>query len=244
MTITEFPKLEKRTLVDDFITHFERMILSGELSIGEKLPSERDLAAQLGVSRPVVHEGLLDLAAKGLVTRSSNGGAVINDYRKDGSLFMLNSLLKLNDGVLEIKLAESTMDFRMLIEVENARLAARNRSDKQLEEMRAILIEEQHVDLNDNGAVSNLDFNLHHLIAMATDNIFYPLLLNSFKDLYLNNTLLFFTDPRLATETFEFHVQLVDKIAQKDETEAAGVMQHLLEHGKINYLKLVFQKVL
>ena len=125
------PKLKKQTLVDDFIVRFEEMILSGKLSIGEKLPSERDLAAKLGVSRPVVHEGLIDLASKGLITRTPAGGAVINDYRKDGSLSMLTSLLNFQGGLPESRLAESTLEFRALIEVENARLAALNHTEEQ-----------------------------------------------------------------------------------------------------------------
>jgi GntR family transcriptional regulator, transcriptional repressor for pyruvate dehydrogenase complex len=233
------PKLTKQTLVNDFITHFEKMIISGKLAIGEKLPSERDLAARIGVSRPVVHEGLIDLAAKGLVSRPGNGGAIINDFRKDGSLFMLNSLLSYNKGILEPKLAESTMDFRLLVEVEFARLAAKNRTEAQLEELRGILAEEKTADINDKEAISQIDFRFHHLIAFATGNIFYPLLLNSFKELYINGTLLFFSDPALTTQVFDFHILLVDAIHKHDELAAANVMRSMLEHGKINYMKMV-----
>ncbi|MBN1316989.1 MAG: FadR family transcriptional regulator [Anaerolineales bacterium] len=239
MAKIQFPKLQKRTLVDDFIIHFEKMILSGKLAIGEKLPSERDLAASLGVSRPVVHEGLIDLAAKGLVTRSSNGGAVINDYRKDGSLSMLTSLLRMNDGELENKLAVSTMEFRMLVEVEFARVAALNRTKEQLDEMRSILVEEKEVDRKDYESIANIDFRLHHLVAIATNNIFYPLLLNSFKDLYLNATFFFFSNETLVQPVFDFHIELIDAIAKKDDQAAVDVMKRLLEHGRINYLKMV-----
>lgn len=237
------PKLSKRTLVEDFIEQFEKMILSGQLQVDEKLPSERDLAAQLGVSRPVVHEGLINLAAKGLVTRSSRGGTVVNDYRQSGSLAMLNSLLNYHDGVLNPKLADSTMAFRFLFEVENARLAAHNRTAKHLEEMRAVLEEENALqEEGDVEAISELDFRFHHLIALATDNIFYPLLFNSFRAFYLHNVRMFFSIREHIPIVFQFHAQLVDAIASRDEGAAADVMRRMLEHGEAGYQRLTTGK--
>lgn len=233
------PKLKKQTLVDDFIIRFEEMILSGKLSIGEKLPSERELAAKLGVSRPVVHEGLIDLASKGLVTRTPTGGAVINDYRKDGSLPMLTSLLNFQGGLPESRLAESTLEFRALIEVENARLAALNHTEEQLVGMHAILEEEKQIHMDELEAIAQLDFRLHHLIAMATNNIFYPLLLNSFKRLYLGGVQIFYSDPKVVPEVFEFHRELIDAIENCNPTRAADVMRRMLQHGSASYRDIV-----
>jgi DNA-binding FadR family transcriptional regulator len=126
-----------------------------------------------------------------------------------------------------------------LVEVEFARLAARNRTEEQLGEMRSILAEEESADVSDYELITQIDFRFHHLIAMATDNIFYPLLLNSFKDLYLNGALLFFSDSSLTQQVFDFHTQLVDSIAAHDEQAAIVVMQEMLKHGKDNYLKMV-----
>lgn len=243
MTLEQLPKLKKQTLVDDFINRFEEMILSGALSIGEKLPSERDLAAQLGVSRPVVHEGLIDLANKGLITRSPNGGAVINDYRKHGSLPMLNSLLSFHNILLEPNIARSTLEFRLLVEVENARLAARHRSPEQLAELQAILEQEQNLNGSAAQEVGQLDFAFHHLIAMSTGNIFYPLLLNSFKALYLSFVNRFYAIPGMAQQVFDYHAQLVRAIAAQDEQAAAGVMTRMLEHGHKYMTDVIFPDV-
>lgn len=241
MNIAEqFPKLKKQTLVEDFINRFEEMILAGTLSIGEKLPSERELAAQLGVSRPVVHEGLIDLANKGLITRSVNGGAVINDYRRDGSLPMLNSLLSFHNIMLEPNIAKSTLDFRLLVEVENARLAARHRSHEQLAELRAILEQEKKLNGSLVEEIGQLDFTFHHLIAMATGNIFYPLLLNSFKALYISFVTRFYAIPGVAQQVFAFHTQLVQAIAEQDEQAAASIMTHMLEQGHKYMTDVIF----
>ncbi len=54
-----FEPIRTESLKDVFIRRFEDLILSGKFPVGQKLPSERELALQLGVSRPVVHEGLV-----------------------------------------------------------------------------------------------------------------------------------------------------------------------------------------
>ncbi len=86
--------IKAESLKDIFVSRFEELILSGKLSIGEKLPSERELALQLSVSRPVVHEGLVELASKGLITLKPRVGATVNDYRKEGSPDILFSLFE------------------------------------------------------------------------------------------------------------------------------------------------------
>ncbi|MFA6032330.1 MAG: GntR family transcriptional regulator, partial [Myxococcota bacterium] len=85
--------LKAESLKEVFISRFEGLILSGQLATGQKLPSERELAMTLGVSRPVVHEGLVDLAAKGLVSMKPRVGAFVNDFRREGSITLLSSLL-------------------------------------------------------------------------------------------------------------------------------------------------------
>jgi DNA-binding FadR family transcriptional regulator len=229
--ITDYPRLEKHTLVEDFITRFEEMILTGRLNIGEKLPSERELAFKLGVSRPVVHDGLLDLATKGLITRFSSGGAVVNDYRRQGSLSLLTTLMNFRAGNLEPGLFSSTMDFRRLFEVESAGLAAIHRSQEQLDELINLVEQEKTTNGEDIPLLSTLDFQFHHLVAMASGNIFYPLLLNSCRPLYINFASIFYAIPGNRTKVVRFHEELITAIAENDASTAQAVMVAMLDHG-------------
>jgi DNA-binding FadR family transcriptional regulator len=233
---TNYPKLEKRTLVEDFIIRFEEMILSGTLSIGEKLPSERELAQKLGVSRPVVHDGLINLAEKGLITRFPTGGAVVNDFRRQGSLTMLNSLLNFQEGTLEPNLSRSTMEFRGLFEVESARLAALNRTNEQIVELYEALEQERQTDQTILDLQANLDFQFHHLVALSSGNIFYPLLLNSCRPLYINFVTMFYSDPRNHPVVLKYHEELIYAIEKKDSTSSQQIMKAMLEHGQAGYL--------
>jgi len=226
--------IRAESLKDVFIRRFEDLILSGKFPIGQKLPSERELALQLGVSRPVVHEGLVDLAAKGLVTMIPRVGTLVNDYRKKGSLSILASLVNYHQGNLEPGLLISLLEMRLLFEVETARLAALHRDRDQLESLRTLLLEEDRINQRDVGAICELDFDFHHLIALASGNHIYPLLLNSFKHCYANLAGQFFADPTVVPVVFDFHKKMVKAIKDKNEKSAARIMRRMLDHGAEN----------
>jgi len=228
--------IRTESLKDLFIKRFEELILSGTFPVGQKLPSERELALQLGVSRPVVHEGLVDLAAKGLVTLIPRVGTMVNDYRKEGSLSLLTSLVNYHQGDLEPELLTSLLEMRLLFEVETARLTALNRTNEQLESFYALLREEDNIDNHGIEKVSELDFNFHHLVALSSGNRIYPLLLNSFKQCYINLAGQFFDDAAMVPEVFSFHKQMVKAFEDKDEKSAAQIMTRMLAQGA-EYLK-------
>lgn len=230
--------IHTESLTEVFIKRLEALILSGRLSIGQKLPSERELALQLGVSRPIVHEGLVDLAAKGLVTLVPRVGTFVNDYRKEGSLALLTSLVGYHQGRVEPELLGSLLDMRILFEVEAVKLAASGRSDENLTAFEELLKEESGVDRRDVGKVSELDFCFHHLVALSSGNLIYPLLLNSFKQCYLNLAGQFYVNPEVVPVVFDMHRQVVRTIQEQNCREAADLMQRMLVHGAEQLVKL------
>ncbi|GAB3668224.1 FadR/GntR family transcriptional regulator [Ramlibacter alkalitolerans] len=71
---------ERATRLSDAIaTRIEQRILEGTLKPGDRLPSERELAASLGVSRPSVREAIHRLVAKGLLHTRERGGTQVTD---------------------------------------------------------------------------------------------------------------------------------------------------------------------
>lgn len=230
--IDHLKPLKTASLKDVFIERFEELIFSGAVAIGAKLPAERALAAQLGVSRPVVHEGLVELAARGLVTMTPRVGTVVNDYRKEGSLAALNSLIGYRKENLEPSLLEGMLDFRQLMETATARLAAHNRSDDDLDELRGLLSAEREADPREVEQVADLDFALHHRVALASGNPIYPMLINSCEPTYKCLTSLFFTAIEVRAELLQMHERLVDAISDRDAERAGQVMERLLDHGR------------
>lgn len=231
--------IKSESLVEVFIQRFEELILSGKLTIGQKLPSERELAVQLGISRPVVHEGLLDLETKGLVTMVPRVGTFVNDYRSEGSLELLNSLVHYHEGSLAPALFESLLSMRSHFEIEFSRLAARNRTEEHLSEFKKLLAEEHNADPKHTGKITELDFKFHHLIALASGNMVYPLLLNSFKDVYTNLTSQFFQDVSVVSLVFSLHKKLYPAVEQHDQKSAEKIMKEIISHGESHLRNLI-----
>ena len=228
--------IRTESLVSVFVSRFEELILSGQLGIGQRLPSERELAQRLGVSRPVVHEGLVELQAKGLVSLMARKGAYVNDYRQVGSLPILESLIAYKNGALEPGLFESLLEMRTLFELETVRLAAKKRTEEHLRRFDAIIDEEQRCAETDPSRITGLDFELHHLIAIASGNLIYPLIMNSFRPVYTNLTGKFFTNTGVIPEVINFHRELVGALAARDVHESERIMKALLDHG-VRFLK-------
>ena len=180
----------------------------------------------------MVHDGLMDLVSKGLVSMKPRVGTVVNDYRREGSLSILTSLVNYQNGKLDPRLFESMVEMRMLFEVETARLAASQRNTEHLDELKDLLEEEAVVDCREIERIAEIDFGFHHLIAMATGNFIYPLLLNSFRQVYTSFTKRFFEDSGVVSVVFGLHRELVQAIGDKDEERAAEAMRRLLVHGR------------
>lgn len=225
------------SLKDACIAKLEGAILSGEFKIGEKLPSERKLAQSLDISRPVLHQALVDLAAKGLVEIVPRKGVFVNDFRTSGSCALLSTLLAYHEGELDPSFLQSLVDMRLLMETETARLAALNRTETHLQQFKEILAREARADRSDAAALAELDFSFHQLIALASGNVMYPLIINSFKPVYTNITCKFFVKYRgngVLDEVLAYHKQLVAAITEGDSEASATIMVRMLRHGAEN----------
>lgn len=227
--------LQVDSLKEACIKRLEELILSGELKAGARLPSERDFAATLGVSRPVLHEALVDLAAKGLVSILPRRGVEVNDYRQSGSMAILSSLLTYHNGRFDPQLTASLFAMRLLVEKETARLSALTISGEQLQLLEHFIEQEANIDRSDLSALVKLDFDFHLQVAIASGNLVYPLILNSFVAVYTHFTGEFFDRLRFTPfldEVYAFHRRLVEAICLHQPETAVQIMSDLLAHGE------------
>ncbi len=181
------------TMKELFIREIETLILSGQLVPGDKLPTEREMALEMKVSRTIVNLGMTELQQKGFIEIIPRKGAVVCDYVKNGKLDTLIAIVQFNGGRLDKKTLRSIMEFRRLNEGEGAYLCAKYRSEQELLEIKNLFQEVRQAKTLDER--SNLLYKFHHLIFCASKNNIFPLIYNTFKDLvttlsqiYLRNT--------------------------------------------------------
>ena len=224
---------------EDFIARFEEQILSGRFAPGDRLPPERELAESLGASRPVVHAALDELAGRGLVHIEARRGVFVADWKREGSIEMLLSLLNYAGDEISPRLFDSMLELRILFETETARLAATRRSPAQLEAIERVVARERLLEYGDPHEVTALDYDFHLSVAIASGNEIYPLLMNSMKRIYERILDRFYTDPTVVPEVFLLHRELAAAIADGREWKAAEVMRSILEFGEKNLRRIL-----
>lgn len=112
-------------------------ILTGRLSAGEPLPSERRLSDEHGVSRHAVREALKRLEQAGLIAISQGGATRVRDWRRNGGLELLLALGAEGDAPAELHIPRATYEMRSCIGADAARLCARRATAAQRAQLRA-----------------------------------------------------------------------------------------------------------
>lgn len=173
-----FHKIETLSLTDMFIQQIENMILSGELEVGEQLPAARELSVRMGVSRPVISAGLIELEKLGFVEIRPRIGVYVSDYRRKGSFETLAAIMRYNGGAMRRSEVRSLMEVRERMECLCIELVA-DKAPQELESLGPIL--EALKAAKDNDAAAEQIFNFHHELSVLSGNSLLPLLYYSFK---------------------------------------------------------------
>lgn len=178
----EFKKLVSPSLTELFVQELQRMILSGELKIGERLPTERELSENMKVSRAVVNGGLNQLADMGFIHIAPRKGAFVNDYIAAGDIHVLTAIMEYNGWRFTPEYLEPMLQIRMSIEPYFTELAAYHNDSPYLLKIPKIIASLKESPSHQ--AAGELLFQFFHTVALASNNIILPLLLRTFMPVY------------------------------------------------------------
>lgn len=223
-----FQKVTPEKLSASVARQVELLILRGILRPGERLPSERDLAERLGVSRPSVREAVAELTNKGLLETRANAGIFVADVLGSAFSPALVKLFGSHDEAVFDYIA-----FRRDMEGLAAERAAKMASDTDLKVIATIFekMEAAHPKRNPTEE-ARLDAEFHLSIIEASHNVIMLHMMRSMFDLlregvFYNRSVMFKQRTNRA-QLLEQHRAIHDALLDRDpEAARAAVTQHL-----------------
>lgn len=166
-------KIAVQRLSDTIAHELERRILDGVLKPGDRLQPERELAAELGVSRPSLREAIQKLVSKGMLHSRQGGGTFVTNRLDAGFTDPWGEMLRQHPN-----LQADLLEFRGMLESEAAALAARRATDADLERIgeayarvEALFAEGPSARVFEEQVKADLAF--HQAIAEAAHNVMF-----------------------------------------------------------------------
>jgi DNA-binding FadR family transcriptional regulator len=178
----------RSAVADRVFRTLSEAVLSGRYEPGEKLPTQRALAAELGVNMASVREAVKRLEQLGLVQVRQGDAMRVNDWRSSGGLDVIAHVLFAAGGREHSALGD-LMEARRLMLAGAGRLAAERRSDEQ--SARLTDLARRIGGAPDDRAAQALDFAFFAELVEAAGNVVLGLVMNSIRTIYFENAQLF-----------------------------------------------------
>jgi GntR family transcriptional repressor for pyruvate dehydrogenase complex len=225
VTSNLFPDKEiiRGNIFDLTVENIRSFIDKGELSPGDKLPSERELQELFGVSRSILREALRVVEAQGLINIIQGKGAYV---KKPGLRTVIEPVRRLiNDGSITLG---HLMQARKVLEPQIARFACLNASDQQLDML----------DKDINGMVKYLKFpekylasdkSFHSHLAVFTGNPVLVIMIWPLINLFEGFIPFFYERPGTPQKVFSAHDAILEALKSRDPAKAVEAMQKHLD---------------
>lgn len=222
--------VSRSRLHEDIVGQIQKKIISGELSVGGRLPAERELAATFDVNRSTVREAVKKLEFLGLVEIRHGDGIYVKNYLESGNLELLKTLLYMDEAV-DVGILSNLLEMRRLLAPLMAALAAEYCTEAHCEELEAII---------ENSEMSMLekDLKVHHLVARACNNLLYIFILNFFNQAFRDYGYLYFEEEKNVKVSGDFHRNMLSAMKKKDSKKAEKIMNEVMLYSE----KRTFQK--
>jgi GntR family transcriptional repressor for pyruvate dehydrogenase complex len=186
-----------------------------DLSEGDRLPAERDLAAQLGVSRASLSQALVALEVQGVLSVRHGDGAIL--VRRPTEERAIRALREHADRIPDI------IEARAALEVKLASLAAARRTDAEMDAIDAAVgVMEAEVEAGDRGVVGDEMF--HEAITAAAHSSLLAKLMHEISGLIRETRIESLSQQNRPRASLEGHRRIADAVRKQDPQEASQAM--------------------
>lgn len=221
--VRDLKKIIHQNITQQVIEYIKDNIESGNWKVGEKIPSENELTAFLGVSRSSVRQAVSHFAGIGILESVHGKGT----YLIDDDIEEQSNRNKITAE--DCRNVEKVLEFRRIIESEACYLAAKNSTPKLVEKLKKCL-EIMVQSREDTKKYVAADINFHQAICHASGN---PLLEKSMNRIFQENK----KSQMLTRKTFGYndgiyyHRLILKAIKNQDAEEARRQMFEHLQNG-------------
>lgn len=175
--------IEAPTVRELFTQKLAGLIVNGDLKAGDKLPSERELAAQAKISKSAVHLALVDLERMGFVETLVRQGTYVTDFRRYGNVNTLEVLTRQSGFEYDTQNIIDILEMRDAIESQALERLAGNLTEANIRILKDDVKEAKEyvkgqVDIS---VLAQKFFGFHHDICFCSGNFVLPLLFNTFR---------------------------------------------------------------
>lgn len=217
----------RRRLYEEIAEVLKKAILSGDYGVGDRLPSETELAERFGVSRLVIREAIRYLELNGLieVRQGATGGAFVREL--DPAIIQQN----LSDLLFFGKVSVSQLyEVRLHVESEVARLAALRRTEEDIRILEHLAYLSEVGEPGTDYIKHNVNF--HRALGKASHNPFYSVIINSIMD-FTEHFVLTIKPVKEVIHERTIHREIFEAILKQDEVRAQKkAVEHILNINK------------
>lgn len=215
-----------RNLKKSFVDEMQSRILSGQLKPGDRLPPERELAEEMGISRGSVNQGILDLERMGFLHVVPRKGTFVADYIKNATSLTIAAIMNYDSTLYDAELFRGFMEFRILVERECARLACLH-----MDETSRQLLDEltDRIYASEGEALTDALYRFHYSITQMSGNAAYTIVFQSFELLLRNMIEAHYSDRNELEKCLPLYGRLADALRRGNGKEADGYLQQILD---------------
>ena len=200
-------------------------ILNGEYPPRSILPAERELAAQLGVTRPTLRETLQRLERDGWLTIQQGKSTRVNDYWLDGGLNVLNALVRYAEK-LSPDFIPNLLEVRLAMAPSYTHQAVERSPEKVSECLAGVKVLKDTPE-----EYAAFDWRLHYTLTVASENPIFTLILNGFAGFYEQMARIYFENPLARKASLAYYRSLDDATLRKDALEAEKITHIMMKES-------------
>jgi GntR family transcriptional repressor for pyruvate dehydrogenase complex len=218
----EFEVVRRNRVYEEVARQIERLIIK-KLRPGDKLPSERELAEMLRVSRGSIRDAIRSLELLGLVEARQGTGTIVREVSAESVLNPFANALKRRK-----ELVSELLDFRKMLEPPLAARAATHASSEEVLEMEEILRRQEEKQRLGDAAVAE-DTEFHYNVAMASGNSVVLKVLDILMDLLRDTRVRSLQVEGRPQRSLSGHRRILAAIRSHDAEAAKAAMRRHLE---------------